>query len=97
MKKVYLFLFGFVVFVPLGLISQNPAWGEWEESYYKKVLGYLPKGMQEKSYEAPFGDYALGTFGDISSYYISAIVGIVVIFGFFKIIQKGLASEKTKR
>jgi len=84
MKKIYLFLFAFVLFVPLGLISENPAWGEWDTQYYKELLGFIPKGIEDaKSISPIIPDYSVSNLGDVSGYYISAIVGIGLIYLIF--------------
>jgi len=94
MKKIYLFLISFIIFVPLGLISQNPAWGEWENDYYKQKLGFVPKGIENaNSINAIIPDYNIPFLGEISGYYLSAIIGIAVIFMVFYSLKKVVNSE----
>jgi len=60
MKKIYLFLLFVIVFVPLGLLTQNPAWGEWENTHYKETLGFVPKGIENGfSLKALFPDLTM--------------------------------------
>ncbi len=94
MKKIYWFVLGILAFVPLGLISENPAWGEWENEHYKQVLGFVPKGMQNSIFEAPIPDYSSSSFGDIGSYYFSAILGVLLIFGIFFTLKKVVKVER---
>jgi len=94
MKKIYYYLLGIVLLVPLGLITQNPAWGEWDESFYEQKLGFIPKGIENaKGVDAIFGDYQTTFFGDVGSYYFSALVGMVAIFGIFYLLKR-LVVEK---
>ncbi|NPA65947.1 MAG: hypothetical protein GXO11_03605 [Epsilonproteobacteria bacterium] len=94
-KKIYLFLAVLIVLTPFGLLTQNPAWGEWEEEYYHKVLGFIPQGIQNASLvDAPLGEYSVGGFGEVSSYYLSAILGVVVIFGVFVLLKKVIHADK---
>jgi len=98
MRKIYYFLFGMIVLVPLGLISSNPAWGEWENEYYQQALGYIPKVINEtEGVSVPFSDYTTSFFGEVGSYYFSAITGVVVLFGIFLLLQKVIKIENSKR
>jgi len=97
-KKIYYLLFGFVLFIPLGLMTSNPAWGEWSEEHYKQVLGFVPKNIEQtKGFNAPFSDYTTSFLGDIGSYYFSAFIGILILFGVFILLQKVAKIEKSKR
>ncbi|RMA97848.1 PDGLE domain-containing protein [Hydrogenothermus marinus] len=87
MKRIWLFLLILIFLVPLGLLTDYPAWGEWSESYFKKILGFVPKGIQEHiSYTAPIPDYDLNGLNPILGYYISAIIGVGIIFLIFYMI-----------
>ena len=94
-KKIYLFLVVCIILTPLGLLTQNPAWGEWEEEYYHTMLGFIPKGIQNaSSFDAPLGEYSIGGFGEVSSYYLSAVIGVVLIFSVFMILKRMLHANK---
>jgi hypothetical protein len=94
-KKVYYLLFGLILLVPLGLISENPAWGEWEESFYEQKLGFIPQGIKEGGFfNALIPDYSFSSLGEVSSYYISAVLGVVLIFGVFFALKKILKKEE---
>ena len=73
------------ILLPLGLLSQNPAWGEWGLEYFKKLLGFIPEGMEKgKEIVKPvIPDYSLEDKHPVVSYYISALVGVVIIFAIF--------------
>jgi len=88
-KRVYTVLFIFAILIPLGLLSEAPAWGEWDSEYYKEVLGFIPKGIQNaNSINSPLGDYALGGTSSVMGYYLSAFVGIAILFMIFFILMK---------
>ena len=91
-KILYLMLLVLIIFVPLGLIAQNPAWGEWEPEYFKKTLGFIPKGiekMSEINFVKPLlPDYSMLNTNAIAGYYISAIVGVGLIFLIFYLLAK---------
>lgn len=89
MKKAYIFLFGLIVLVPLGLLTSNPAWGEWDSEFYRQKLGFIPKGIENGSlFKAPFSDYTTPFFGDVGSYYISAVLGVLLIYGVFYLLKR---------
>ncbi|WP_456485447.1 PDGLE domain-containing protein [Hydrogenimonas sp.] len=91
MKKLFIVLAVLTALVPLGLISENPAWGEWESDFYEKTLGFVPQGIQKgSSWEAPVSDYAVSSLGEVSSYYLSALIGLGVIFGVYLLVRKVL-------
>ena len=88
-KRVYAVLFILAILIPLGLLSESPAWGEWDSEYYKEVLGFIPKGIQNaNSINSPLGDYTLSGTNSIAGYYLSAFVGIVILFMLFFILMK---------
>lgn len=84
-RRLYLFLFLFLLLVPLGLLTKNPAWGEWEADYYRKILGFIPERIRHFSawYDAPIADYQWAGHDGVVGYYLSAGVGVVLIFGIF--------------
>ncbi len=90
-KDIFIFLLVLVVIiglVPLGLLTANPAWGEWDLSFFTQKLGVVPHGLQKLKdiYFAPVPDYSLQSLGSVAGYYFSALVGVlsvVLIFFFF--------------
>jgi hypothetical protein len=90
-KKLYMLVALLFVFVPLGLLTNSPAWGEWENEHYQKLLGYIPSGIANaKSLDAPIPDYAIGGTSQTLSYYLSALLGIVLLFGIYYFLLKVL-------
>jgi cobalt/nickel transport protein len=90
MKKVYLPLILLILAVPVGLISQNPAWGEWEEDFFKKTVGYIPAGIKNAVHVITplMPDYSLPGLNPVFSYYLSAIFGVLLIFVTFHLLYR---------
>ncbi|WP_029520925.1 PDGLE domain-containing protein [Persephonella sp. IF05-L8] len=87
-KKFLLPVVLLLIAVPLGLLTDKPAWGEWEQSFYKQVIGFIPEGMKNEGLiKAIIPDYSLDGLPEVLAYYLSAIVGISVIFLFFYMLK----------
>jgi cobalt/nickel transport system permease protein len=87
-NDIFVFLSGLAVLillVPLGLLTGNPAWGEWDSGFFKEKLGAIPHGIQKLSeiYFAPVKDYSLQGLSSVESYYLSAFVGVMTILLLF--------------
>ena len=82
-KKIYILLAILTALVPLGLLTDADAWGEWDTSYFKEHLGFIPSGIEKiqnsLSFKYLLPDYSLPGMNEIVGYYISAIVGIILI------------------
>ncbi len=81
MKREIKLLLIFLLMVPLGLLG-GEAWGEWGLEELKKMLGFVPAGL-EKIYglwKAPLSDYSLPHAGDLPSYLVSALLGAGAVF-----------------
>jgi len=64
-----------IIFVPLGILNNSPAWGEWEADFFQKTLGFVPKGISKGSeYMAPMSGYGIGGMNDTWGYYL--ILGV---------------------
>ena len=46
MKKILYPMLIIFILIPLGLISENPAWAEWDNEYYQEALGFIPKDWE---------------------------------------------------
>lgn len=96
-SKLYIVLSVLIVVVPLGLLSENPAWGEWGNSYYQKILGFIPSGIKNvHTIESPMADYSINGVNDVLSYYLSAITGLILLYGIFYLITKLTGKKKNK-
>ena len=94
--KIALIILGIMILsVPLGLLTDAPAWGEWDNEYYKKVLGFVPEGMEKfNSFIKPIlPDYSIPGHNEVIGYYASAIIGAIIIFLVWFIIGKIIAKK----
>ncbi len=84
-RNIYSLLLVLILLVPAGLITENPAWGEWDVDFFKETIGYIPKGIENAiSLVKPIiPDYSLPGLNSVLSYYISAITGSLLVFFFF--------------
>lgn len=107
--KLWLGLVVLIVLTPLGLIipdhfKAGSAWGEWGADEMKKLVGYVPQGMEKLSdlWKAPMPDYsfkgweAKGLAHLSLAYITSALVGILIIVLAVLIIGKLLAKKTVK-
>ena len=76
-KKLYIILGILFVLVPLGLISEYSAWGEWDNDVYKNMIGFIPQGIKNANSFSIIPDYGEGS---VIMYYVSAIIGAVSIY-----------------
>jgi len=88
-KRVSIILLVLFILIPLGLLSNSPAWAEWNNAYYKKILGFIPKGIAKTTgINTPFGGYNLSGINSVAGYYISALVGIAILFFIYFVLMK---------
>ncbi len=99
-KPLYILLGVLTVFVPLGLLAQGTAWGEWgadeiaEISQNGAVLGFTPAGLANGfSLETIMPDYAIGALPEWLGYILSAVIGIALCMIIFKLLS---AAKKKK-
>jgi cobalt/nickel transport system permease protein len=88
LKPVYAMLALMVVMSPLGLLASGTAWGEWGGEELKKMLGYIPLGIEKGfSLKALMPDYTHPAIGDgAAAYVISAMFGMAIILVSFKLV-----------
>jgi hypothetical protein len=85
-KKLYIILAILFILVPLGLLTDYSAWGEWDQEIYKKLIGFIPEGIKNAQGIKPIiPDYGEGS---VVMYYLSALIGIGVLFAIFYILAK---------
>lgn len=92
-SEILLFFFVILLImllVPLGIITENPAWGEWDLSFFSENLGFIPQGIQHFStlYSAPLSGYVLPGISPVASYYLSAILAFFVTTFVFYIFSR---------
>lgn len=83
-----------VALVPLGLIAEGTAWGEWGAEEIAEIetngtaLGYTPSGLANGwSLESIIPDYSMNGVPDILAYILSAVIGIGILVILFRIIS----------
>lgn len=89
-----------ICLVPVGLLSDGTAWGEWGADEIAEVtsggsaLGYIPKGMNggfELSVLMP--DYSIEGLPEAAGYILCAVVGVTLSILIFKIIAAGMKDK----
>jgi cobalt/nickel transport protein len=104
--KLWIGLGALILLSPLGLLlpehfKAGAAWGEWGIDEMKKLVGYIPKGLEKLAplWNAPLPDYAFKGWEEKGlshlsvAYVISAAVGIAVTVGATLLIGKLLAKK----
>jgi hypothetical protein len=84
-KNLYIILGVLFVLLPLGLLSEYDAWGEWDNEVYKKLIGFIPEGIKNAHSFSIIPDYGEGS---VIMYYISAIIGAGAIYALLYFIVK---------
>lgn len=110
LKKLWMGIFILVVLCPIGLISPhlfkaNTAWGEWGMEDIRKLVGYVPQGLERlsRSWTAPFAEYQVngwengGFSGQGFAYVVSAILGITITVVCVLILGRFLTRAGDKR
>lgn len=87
-NSVFLLLGVLIAAVPLGLIAQGTAWGEWGSEEIASQIGYTPSGMLNGfSFESLLPDYSLAGLPDVLGYYLSAIIGVGLLIIIFRLLS----------
>lgn len=83
-----------VALVPLGLLAEGTAWGEWGADEIAAIetngvaLGYTPAGLENGwSLESLIPDYSMGGVPEVLAYILSAVIGIAVLIIAFRLIS----------
>jgi cobalt/nickel transport protein len=99
-KKLWLGLLIMALLTPVGIylpekLGAGEAWGEWGADALKKLIGYVPSGLERltDTWKAPISDYNFGGADASSaikviSYISSAMIGIGVVAGVVYLIAK---------
>lgn len=75
-----------VVLVPVGLLAEGDAWGEWAASDVAAAVGYAPAGLAGGwEWTSLLPDYSLGGLPDWLGYVLSATVGVAVLVIAFRL------------
>jgi len=95
LKKLWIGLAVLAVLSPIGLLASGDAWGEWGAEAFKKMLGFIPRGLVRFSgiWKAPLAGYGVPGAGDFLGYIISAFAGILLVVLATWLIGKGLSRK----
>lgn len=86
--RVFTLLTILFIIIPLGLLTDNPAWGEWDFEFYEQTIGFIPEGMKNfPNFKSLIPDYSVDGLNQIISYYISAFIGVGLIYSIFYILK----------
>jgi len=84
-KRLLIILIILFILLPLGLLTEYSAWGEWDNEVYKQMIGFIPEGIKNAKSFAIIPDYGEGS---VIMYYLSALLGGAILFGFFYFLAK---------
>jgi cobalt/nickel transport protein len=95
--KLWILIAVLAILTPIGLIipeyfKAKAAWGEWGSDEIKKLIGYVPKGLEKLSdiWVAAIPDYGTSKI----SYIVSAILGIIIVMGITFLIGRFLGKKE---
>ncbi|ADQ46640.1 hypothetical protein Calkro_1794 [Caldicellulosiruptor kronotskyensis 2002] len=98
LKVSIIILFALAILTPLGLLTQNPAFGEWTEEEIKKMLGFVPEGLKRYAEVYKFdlfdGYSVKFIHNQYIGYILSALIGIAVIFAIFLLLKHLMTERK---
>lgn len=76
--------------VPLGLLAEGTAWGEWSTNEVVRSSGKAPSGMLNGfDYHSLLPDYSVAGLPDAAGYILSAVIGTAVLLIVFKLLGSG--------
>ncbi len=91
-KPIYALLSALIVLVPLGLLAEGTAWGEWgadeiaADASAGSALGYTPAGMTNGfELSTLFPDYTVSGLPDAFGYIVSAVIGVALLIIIFRL------------
>jgi cobalt/nickel transport system permease protein len=98
---VYVFVAILICLVPLGLLAEGTAWGEWGAEEIAEVisggqaLGYTPAGMADGfSLSVLMPDYTLAGIPDVAAYVLSAVIGVAILVILFRLIGSMMKEKR---
>ncbi|MCQ2491612.1 MAG: cobalt transporter CbiM [Lachnospiraceae bacterium] len=93
-KSVYALIAVLIAAVPLGLLAEGTAWGEWGADEIASItsggtaLGYTPAGMTGGfELSTIFPDYTIAGMPDVAAYILSAIIGVALCIILFRLVS----------
>jgi cobalt/nickel transport protein len=106
-KKLWIGIGILALLSPLGMIipawfGAGSAWGEWGLAEIKKLMGFIPEGMQKLAelWKSPMHDYTVpgqkqGLAHKSLGYILTALIGIAITSGLAYLIAR-LLGRKNK-
>jgi hypothetical protein len=100
LRNLLIWLLILVILVPLGIIANGTAYGEWSVDELQSLIGYVPGGFASLNglYHAPIPDYgtdwASSFIGQSLGYYLAAIIGVSLLAVLFFLIGRELTKDK---
>jgi hypothetical protein len=86
-RRYWLILLVMALLTPLGLVAGGTAWGEWGPEDLKRLVGFVPRGIEQATtwWQAAFPDYTVkglgeGQLAENAGYVLSAILGAVAVY-----------------
>lgn len=82
-KYLLAFILSAIILTPIGLVAEGSAWGEWSSDEIRAMLGYVPQSIAQAKplIGALIPDYEIGGFGALVSTWLSAVIGVGLVFG----------------
>jgi cobalt/nickel transport protein len=108
-KKLWIGVGILALLSPLGLLipalfGAGGTWGEWGAEEFKKLMGYVPEGMQKlgRLWKSPLKDYtvpgqAQGLARKGLGYALSALIGIALTAGLAYVLAKALGRKDREK
>ncbi len=105
-KKLWIGILILAILAPLGLIipalfGAGGAWGEWGIDEIKKLIGYVPAGMEKlgRVWKSPLPDYSVpgqkpGLFHKSLGYIATALIGVAITGGLAYALARLLGRKK---
>jgi cobalt/nickel transport system permease protein len=98
---IYAIVAVLICLVPLGLLAEGTAWGEWGAEEIAEVvsggqaLGYTPAGMTNGfSLSAIMPDYTIAGIPDVAAYVLSAVIGVAILVILFRLIGSMMKEKR---
>ncbi len=98
-KRLCMVIIVLIVAAPIGLLAVGVAYGEWGSEELQELLGYVPPGVEqgENLWRAPFPDYGFLGLDPNVAYWLSAIVGVLIILAVIWGIGKLVARKGVRK
>ena len=105
-KKLWIGIAVLAILTPLGLIipalfGAGGAWAEWGVEEIKKLIGYVPAGMEKLSHlwKSPMPDYTVpgqkpGLVHESLGYIATALIGVAITGGLAYVLARLLGRKK---